>query len=93
MTKIFADILWKALALFLGRVHDWVFDPERAARSRFKNRERWWAYKLKADATKDPRDNMRAEWWRIHFSFETPPITALARGDLQVLHSIREQPN
>lgn len=77
-----ANLLWDALAIFLARVHDWIFDPDRAARWRMKNRERWWAYKVKADATDNLRDDRRAEWYRITFDFQTSPDEAVRRGDL-----------
>ena len=77
-----ADILVGALKLFAGWVHDWVFDPDRHARIRFHNRERWWKYQQKALATKDHRDDMRAKAWQIQYAFETPPDEAMARGDL-----------
>lgn len=82
MKAFIANILWDALAMFLGRVHDWVFDPQRNARIRMRNRERWWSYVQRAKATKDKRDDMRAEAWRIQFDFKTPPDEAVARGDL-----------
>jgi len=77
-----ANLLWDALAIFLARVHDWIFDPDRAAAWRMKNRQRWWSYKLKADATKSTRDDLRARWYQITFGFETPPDKAVERGDL-----------
>lgn len=82
MRAYIANVLWNALALFLGRVHDWVFDPERSARIRFKNRKRWWAYHRKAAESGSKRDDMRAKAWQIQFKFETPPEDALNRGDL-----------
>lgn len=78
-----ADQLWNALKLFLGRVHDWVFSPERNARIRMKNRKRWWRYHLKAQRTNDKRDDMRAKAWQIQFKFETSPEDAEERGDLR----------
>ena len=84
MKHFIANILWDALAMFLGRVHDWVFDPQRNARIRMRNRERWWAYHQKALATKDPRDDARANAWAIQFKFETSPEEAISRGDLNV---------
>lgn len=77
-----ANVFWDAMWLFLWRVHDWFFDPERAAKARFRDRERWWAYKLKADRTDSKKDDLRAEWFRIRFDFKTPPGDALVRGDL-----------
>lgn len=77
-----ANLLWDALKILWARAHDWFFDPARAARKRFRNRERWWAYKLKADATQDPHDDLRAQWWAETFGFETPPLAAVRRGDL-----------
>lgn len=77
-----AKCLWDGLKLFAGQVHDWVFDPQRAAKKRFKDRERWWAYRAKAAQTQDKRDDMRAEWFRIRFNFEVSPEEAIARGDL-----------
>lgn len=77
-----ANALWSALAIFLTRVHDWVFDPARAAKIRFKNREKWWWYHERASKTKNSRDDMRARWWQIQFDFKTPPVEAIARGDL-----------
>lgn len=76
-----ADLLWDALKLFLGRIHDWCFDPGRHARIRMKHRERWWKYHQKAMRTKDPRDDMRAKAWAIEYKFETPPVDATMRGD------------
>lgn len=77
-----ANAMWDALKLFAGRVHDWAFNPQRHAKIRFRNRERWWRYVLKAEKTKDPRDDMRAKAWQIEFGFETPPTAAIDRGDL-----------
>jgi hypothetical protein len=77
-----ANLLWDALKIFLGRGHDWVFDPQRAALARFRDRERWWAYRQKALATQDPRDDLRAQWFQARFGFETPPSAAINRGDL-----------
>jgi hypothetical protein len=78
-----ANIIWDALWIFLRRVHDWIFDPDRNARIRFRNRERWWSYHQRAIATPDnQRDDMRAKAWRIQFDFKTPPDEAIARGDL-----------
>lgn len=83
-----ANMLWDALAILLCRVHDWVFDPERAARLRFENRKRWWAYKERADTTFSKRDDKRAEWYRIVFGFETPPEQAIRRGDLDSFRGV-----
>lgn len=77
-----ANLLWDALLIVSVRAHDWVFDPERHARIRFQHRKRWWAYYQKALTTKDPKDDKRAEAWRIEFDFKTPPAEALVRGDL-----------
>ncbi|MFH0981830.1 MAG: hypothetical protein V2A79_09855 [Planctomycetota bacterium] len=77
-----ANLLWDALWLCLWRGHDWVFDPERAARIRFANRERWWAYHQKALTSLSKKDDMRADSWRIQFDFKTPPGEAVRRGDL-----------
>ena len=77
-----ANALWSALAIFAGRLHDWIFDPNRAARIRFKNRETWWFYYQKSLKTKDARDDMRAHWWQIQFDFCTSPEAAKDRGDL-----------
>jgi len=77
-----ANLLWDAMWIFLWRVHDWVFDPDRAARGRMKDRQRWWAYKRKAESTASKKDDMRARWFEIRFDFKTPPDEALARGDL-----------
>lgn len=82
MKKWIADVLWDALWIFLRRLHDWFFDADRAVRQRFKDRERWWNYKLKAEQTASKRDDMRAEWFRVRFDFKTNPTAALARGDL-----------
>lgn len=79
-----ANLLWDAMWIFLRRVHDWFFNPERHARIRFQHRQRWWAYKLKTDQTQSERDNMRAEAWAIEFDFKTPPDEAVARGDLSL---------
>jgi len=79
-----AEMLWDALAMFLGRVHDWVFDPERSASIRMRHRKRWWAYHQKAEHTKNKRDNMRAQAWAIQFAFKTPPQEAIDRGDLHL---------
>ena len=76
------NLLWDALKMFAVRVHDWVFDPNRHARIRMKHRERWWAYKVKAEQTKDARDDMRALAWQIEYKFEVPPEVARARGDV-----------
>ncbi len=82
MTAWIADLLWSALRIFGVRLHNWVFDPQRAAKRRMRLRERWWAYELKAAATADPLDDIRAEWWRITFNFEVSPEAARRRGDL-----------
>lgn len=82
ITAWLADCLWDALKLFAGRLHDFIFDPKRAAEARFRDRERWWRYTQKALATDNTRDDMRAEWWRIRFAFETSPDAAKLRGDL-----------
>jgi len=68
--------------LLAGWLHDWVFSPERAAKIRMANRERWWRYVRRARSTPFSRDDMRAEFWRISCGFETPPDEARARGDL-----------
>jgi hypothetical protein len=85
MKQWLANCLWDAVKLASGRLHDWIFDPRRAALARHRDRVRWWAYKLKAEQTQDPRDDMRAEWFRIRFNFETSPAEALVRGDLRSL--------
>jgi hypothetical protein len=77
-----SNALWDGVKLFAGRVHDYFFDPVRAAKRRFADREKWWAYKIKSEQTKDKRDDMRAEWFRIRFDFETSPQDAVKRGDL-----------
>jgi len=77
------NLMWDALRMVSVRAHDWVFDPDRAARNRMAHRERWWDYRLKAGFTKSERDDRRAEWWRIHFNFKTPPGEAGERGDLE----------
>ena len=77
-----ANLLWDALWIFLRRVHDWFFDPERHARIRFQHRQRWWTYHQRAIETQSARDDMRARAWEIEFDFETPPDEALERGDL-----------
>lgn len=77
-----ANLLWDAMWIFLRRVHDWAFDPERNARIRMKHRQRWWSYHQRALQTKSERDDMRANAWAIQFKFETPPDEAIARGDL-----------
>jgi hypothetical protein len=78
-----ANLLWDALAIFLGRVHDYLFSPARAAAIRFVARQRWWAYTQQAASpTGKARHDMRAEYFRILFSFETPPADAVARGDI-----------
>ena len=82
MKAYIANLLWDALWIFLHRVHDWFFDPKRAAEQRFRDRERWWAYKCKAEATASKKDDMRAEWFRLRFDFNTEPTRAQARGDL-----------
>lgn len=81
-----ADILYGTLKMFGGRLHDWLFDPDRHARIRFAHRQRWWKYDQKAKATKDKRDDMRAKAWQIEYAFETPPDEAIARGDLHGNH-------
>jgi hypothetical protein len=77
-----ANLMWDALRIFAGRVHDWAFDPQRHARIRMAHRERWWDYYCKAMRTKDKRDDMRAQAWAIEYKFETSPADAKARGDL-----------
>lgn len=77
-----ANLMWDALLIFSARLHDWVFDPDRHARIRFNHRKRWWAYHQKAQATKDPNDDLRARAWQIEFDFKTPPEEAMVRGDL-----------
>ncbi len=77
-----ANLFWDALKFCAGNVHDWSFDPRRAAGARMRDRQRWWTYKLKAEQTQDKRDDMRAEWFRIRFNFNVDPETALKRGDL-----------
>jgi len=78
-----ANMLWDALWIFLRRVHDWAFDPERNARIRMKHRQRWWSYHQRALQTKSERDDMRAQAWAIQFDFRTSPDEALIRGDLE----------
>jgi hypothetical protein len=78
------NLMLDVLRILCRRAHDWLFDPERHARIRFRNRERWWAYKCKADATKDPKDDMRARAWQIEFDFKTSPDDAVKRGDLNM---------
>ena len=87
-----ADILWDALSIFGRRLHDWVFDPDRHARIRFRHRERWWAYERKATKTMDPRDDMRARAWQIQFGFKTNPTDARLRGDLEPAKRPPERP-
>lgn len=82
MRQFLANLIWDALWIFLRRVHDWAFDPERNARIRMKHRERWWAYHCRALETKSERDDMRANAWALQFKFETSPEDAKARGDL-----------
>lgn len=82
MRQFLANLIWDALWIFLRRVHDWAFDPERHARIRMKNRERWWAYHCRALETKSERDDMRANAWALQFKFETSPEAAIQRGDL-----------
>ena len=84
MKTFLANLLWDALAMFAGRVHDWIFDPERHAHIRMKHRRRWWAYHQKAKQTKSTRDDMRANAWAVQFRFETPPEEAINRGDLHL---------
>lgn len=79
-----ANLLWDALCMVSIRLHDWIFDPQRAAVMRFKNRERWYTYKTKAEQTQNKRDDLRARWWAVMFGFETPPIEAMRRGDLDI---------
>lgn len=81
-----ADVFWDALKIFAGRIHDWFFSEDRAARLRMKKREWWWARSEKAKATENPRDDMRARFWQILDDFETPPADAVARGDLHGNH-------
>lgn len=78
-----ANLLWDALWIVAWRLHDFAFDPDRAAKARFRDRQRWWAYYCKAEQTESKKDDMRAEWFRIRFQFETPPDEALKRGDLE----------
>jgi len=82
MKTYLANLMWDALLIFCTRLHDYIFDPERAARIRFAHRERWWQYKLRAEQTKSKRDDLRAKWWATMFDFKTNPTAALARGDL-----------
>ena len=77
-----ANLFWDALWIFLQRVHDWAFDPERHARIRMTHRERWWAAHCKALTTNSKRDDARATAWAIQFDFKTPPAVAKTRGDL-----------
>jgi hypothetical protein len=84
-----ANLLWDALGIFLGRLHDWIFDLNRAVRGRFRNREIWWRYYCKAKTTGSKRDDMRAEWYRIHFAFKTSPEEAVKRGDLEPINGFR----
>jgi hypothetical protein len=53
-----ANLMWDALRIFAGRVHDWAFDPQRHARIRMAHRERWWDYYCKA---MDERQTRRHE--------------------------------
>lgn len=76
-----ANVMWGAVGLLSQRLHDWIFDPQRAARQRMKHRERWWQYLCEASGDKNKL--VRARWWQIHFKFETPPDTARKRGDLK----------
>lgn len=79
-----ANLLWDVVCIVSVKLHDWVFDPQRHARIRFAHRERWWAYKCKAEKTKNPRDDRRARCWEVEFGFETPPVEAMRRGDLDI---------
>ena len=83
MKAILANMLWDVLELVCKKAHDFTFDPERHARIRMKNRERWWAYRQKAERTKKKRDDMRALAWQSEFKFETPPDEARKRGDVK----------
>jgi len=76
-----ANLLWGAVGLLSQRLHDWVFDPQRAARARLQHRQRWWQYA--SHCAGDKNKERRAQWWAIHFKFETPPDRAVARGDLK----------
>lgn len=80
-----ANLLWDALWIFLRRVHDWAFEPERHARIRMTHRERWWAAHCRAQETDSKRDDARARAWAIQFEFKTPPAVAKVRGDLDPL--------
>lgn len=77
-----ANLIWDALWIVLHRLHDWVFDPARAAQARMRDRDIWWAYKLKADASGDERAIRRAKWFEVRFKFQTDPAAAFRRGDL-----------
>ena len=76
------NMVWDALHLVAWRLHDWFFDAERAAAARMRDRERWWSYHCKAQATPCPKDDVRAKWFEARFGFKTPPEVAKARGDL-----------
>jgi len=83
-----ADLLWNALQIFAGRVHNWIFSPKRNAKIRMKNRERWWEYHCRAVGTpENSRDDMRANAWAIHFGFKVSPMEAVHRGDLKQLRA------
>jgi len=81
MKRLIANALWGALSVFSVRLHDWAFSPKRHAAIRFKHREIWWAYAQKG--VHNERHRKRALAWQIQFRFKTPPIEALARGDLK----------
>jgi hypothetical protein len=77
-----ADLLWGALVLVSKRLFNFLTDPGRAQKLRFAHREKWHAYYTKAQKRNSPSCMRLAEWYAIVWKFETPPLQAIGRGDL-----------
>lgn len=70
-----------AVAKMVGiKAHNFIFDREKWAARRERHRQVWWKYKQKADQTKDPFDNDRADCVGIYMKFQhTPEEVAQAK--------------
>jgi len=75
MVKEFmVDVLVSVLHKMGIEAHKWFFDPAKWAARREKDRQRWWRYVKRTQATeKDKLDDARAECLGVYFKFRTPP--------------------
>ncbi|MFH0981904.1 MAG: hypothetical protein V2A79_10225 [Planctomycetota bacterium] len=77
MKQWLATLMLGALRLAGERMVAWWCTEQRGLEARARDRELWWRFKVKAEGTETPADNLIAGYLRARFNFHDSPLEKL----------------